>query len=368
MEPCMHTPRLLFVAVFALVGCADGSGDGASRAPSPASRGPEAPVVVPPPRPEVAPVVDLHTDTATQLYREKLPLDAPSGLQAGLVALRAGGVNTVVYALWPPRDVKPDPYVFDLQARLDSELRRLPEMRLVRDPVAWREVLRDGHIAVILGLEGAHGLEPGGLPTLDRLYDKGVRVLGLTWSFSNRYAGSSGDGGAGLTEEGRRLLARANDLGMLVDVSHASDAATLQACRLSRAPVIASHSNADGVRDQARNLSDEAIRCIAERGGVIGLNLHATFVARGTVDIAAVAAQALYLARIGGSGVVALGSDFDGYIRTPVGLPDEAHVSALWRELAARGVDDATLAAWKGGNFARTWDAAWAARRGDATR
>jgi membrane dipeptidase len=157
---------------------------------------------------------------------------------------------------------------------------------------------------------------------------------------------------------------RANDLGLIVDVSHASDAAALETCRLSRAPVIASHSNADGVRPHARNLPDEIIRCIGEKGGVIGVNLYTDFLAADGADSGDVIRHMLYLARVGGDGVVALGTDFDGYIRTPRDVPTEGELREVWDRLPMHGVAPETVQAWKGGNFARTWEAVWKARAG----
>ena len=129
--------------------------------------------------------------------------------------------------------------------------------------------------------------------------------MGITWSFSNRFAGSSGDGGLGLSEEGRALVNLARQKRVILDVSHASRQTTMEICTDSPVPVIASHSNAKAVRNVARNLTDEEIRCIAKTGGVIGLNFHATFVSGGTdgpANVARVADHADYLAKVGGHG------------------------------------------------------------------
>ena len=98
------------------------------------------------------------------------------------------------------------------------------------------------------------------------------------------------------------------------------------------------------------------IRCIAETGGVIGLNFHAPFVgAAGNANVSRVADHADYLARVGGHRVVALGSDFDGYIKKPTGLEDASKVPALWAELARRGWTEEQLRGVRGENFMRAW-------------
>ena len=286
--------------------------------------------------------VDLHLDTPTQLHRKGLPLDAPSGLEAGLPQLRAGGTTIAVEVLWPPRNEDWVAHTERLLTILEGEIARLDEVVLVRDAAEARAASDAGQIGVLVALEGAHGLGEGDdwAARLQGLSDRGLSVLGVTWSFSNRFAGSSGESGGGdgtgLTDEGRALLAEAARLQLVLDVSHADRAATMAICQASTAPVIASHSDARGVTANPRNLTDEEIRCIAETGGVIGLNFHAPFVGA-SADVSRVADHADHLARIGGHGVVGLGSDFDGMIRVPSGLEDASKLGALWTELERRG-------------------------------
>ena len=300
---------------------------------------------------------DLHLDTPTQLHRKGLPLDAPSGLEAGLPQLQAGGTNLAVEVLWPPRTADWREHTFMLLDKLEAQDQRLEAIALARTPAQARAITDSGRIAYLVALEGAHGLGDGDWrPTLDRLHARGLAVLGLTWSISNPFAGSSGDGGGGLTEQGRELLAYARTRGIVIDLSHASRQTTLEVCRDSPVPVIASHSNAHGQQGHKRNLSDEEVRCIAATGGVIGLNFHAPFVG-GSRDVAAVADHADYLARVAGHQVVALGSDFDGLITPPKGLSDASAIPALWAELARRGWTEEQLAGVRGENFMRAWSA-----------
>ena len=319
------------------------------------------PVVETAPAPPPTPVVvDLHTDTLTQLQRRGLAMDAPEGLEAGTVALQKGGFNAVVYAIWPGKHPEARDVALSLLDIAEREIQRLPDVSLARSPQELREIVGRGETAVILSLEGAHGLQPGGVDQLDVLNARGVRILGPVWSFSNAYMGSSGDRGGGLTEDGEKLLERARGLGMVVDVSHASDTATLQICRTSPVPVIATHSDAFALHAHARNLSDESIRCIGERGGVIGVNLHSTFLGA-TADVSRIADHMEHIAQVGGTSAVALGSDFDGYITLPAGIHGAGDIPAVWAELASRGHDEKELAAWKGGNFLRVWEAVLAA-------
>ncbi len=362
------------ILLLALLACAP-----APSAPVAASRPPvappeSAPVEAPAPRipaPPAVPVhVDLHTDTPTQMVRRNVGLDDPK-LESGLSQMRKGGTNVVVEVLWPPKDpATPKAWtgqVDRLFTKVEAEDRRLADVEVARSPSDVTRILIEKHIALLLSIEGAHGIDTGEpiaavLAHLADLQKRGLSLIGLTWTFSNRFAGSSGDppannpAGTGLTDDGRALVDKANRLGLVVDVSHASDTTTLEACNRSKAPIIASHSDADGVHPHARNLSDDAIRCIAQKGGVIGLNFHAPFVGHGA-DVAKVADHADYLKKIGGAGVVALGSDFDGLIVPAAGLADAGDIPALWAELKRRGWTDEEIAGVQGANFMRAWGA-----------
>lgn len=338
-----------------ILGCrTDG---GAAPVPSPAP----APAPAPAPDPEPpAWSVDLHVDTLTELGDRGVGFDDP-GLEAGLPALTAGGTNVVVNVLWPPRVAAPSHEAYTL-AQLDTFEQRLAEvadrMVLVRDPAEADAAVASGRIATLLALEGAHGIAASGVDGLRTLHGRGLRMLGLTWSLSNRFAGSSGDGGGGLTDEGRALVAEAQRLGILVDLSHASRQTTLDTCAVTRAPLVASHSNARARRDVPRNLSADELRCIAASGGVIGVMFHAPFVAEGAVDVARVADQVEALIAEAGIDHVGLGSDWDGDIQVPTGLESARGLPDLWAELRRRGHDEAALAKLRGGNFRRAWVAA----------
>lgn len=303
------------------------------------------------------PQVDLHLDTPTQLLNRSLSWDAPVGLEAGLGQLAAGGTNLPVMVLWPPRNSDHAPRTLALLGVVEREIERIEGVGLVRTPAQARQAVAAGQVGVLVALEGAHGLaQDDWRASLHGLHQRGLSLLGLTWSMSNRFAGSSGDDGAGLTEEGRALVSLARSLGIVLDVSHASRQTTMEVCTDSPVPVIASHSNAHAVRAVGRNLTDAELRCIGQSGGVVGLNFHATFVSR-TPDIAGVADHADHIRSVAGPGVVALGSDFDGFIKKPAGLPDAGQIPALLQELAGRGWTDAELRGLRGENFLRAWAA-----------
>lgn len=301
--------------------------------------------------------VDLHLDTPSQLLNRGLGMDVETGLEAGLSQLKSGGTNVAMMVLWPPRKTDHVKRTFALLEVMEREIDRLDSLVLVRNPVEARAAAESGRMGIMLSLEGAHGLGSGDWKAeLHSLEERGLIALGITWSFSNRFAGSSGDGGGGLTDEGLELVSEARRRGIILDVSHASRETTAQICKDSPVPVIASHSDAHHLKAHPRNLTDEEIRCIADTGGVIGLNFHAPFVGSGA-DVSLVADHADHLAKIGGHQVVALGSDYDGYIRTPTGLEDASKLGDLWDELRRRGWTEEQLRGVRGENYLRAWQA-----------
>ena len=302
---------------------------------------------------------DLHLDTPTQFHRKGLALDAPTGLEGGLAQLKEGGTNLAVEVLWPPRGMDPRAHVYGLMERLQIEDQRLDEIVLVKSPQRANREIQSGRIAMLIAIEGAHGLgEQNWEATLDDLHRQGLSILGLAWSFSNQFAGSSGDGGGGLTALGRSLVASARKMGILLDVSHASKQTVMETCEGSPVPVIASHSNAQGIHDHPRNLSNEEILCIAETGGVIGLNFHRPFLG-GSQDINQVVAHANHIAALAGHQSLALGSDFDGLIQPAHGLPTSAQLGSLWSALRSSGWTRAQIDGLQGENFFRAWSAAY---------
>src|SRR5207247_9151972 len=128
------------------------------------------------------------------------------------------------------------------------------------------------------GVEGGHAIE-NSLANLDSLYRRGVRYMTLTWNNGNDWAGSATDERrhGGLTDLGKRVVRHMNQLGMLVDVSHVSDATFWDVLATTTRPVIASHSSCRALAHHPRNLSDDQLRAIAKNGGVVGINFYPVF-------------------------------------------------------------------------------------------
>ncbi len=163
-------------------------------------------------------------------------------------------------------------------------------------------------------------IEEGGIleneiTRLDLLYEKGVRAITLTWNFENfiGYPHEKTGSEFGLKPFGFEVIEKMEDLGILIDVSHLSDAGFWDVYNNTKKPFIATHSNARSVHDNSRNLTDDMIRCLSDRGGVVGLNFYGPFLqGNETSSIDAMLKHIKHIVNIGGEDVLSLGSDFDG--------------------------------------------------------
>ena len=201
----------------------------------------------------------------------------------------------------------------------------------------------EGRVRTFFAFEGAGPLadDPDSLAMWQQ---RGLRIVGLVHTSANELASSSGDLPAkpfGLTERGRSFVRRAFSLGLVVDVSHASDRAVTEILALAselNGVVVATHSNARALADHPRNLTDDQLRAIAATGGVIGVNFHGPFLARGRrAQLSDVVAQVRHLSDVAGIAHVAIGSDFEGDIRPPRDLADASRFPRLARALAQAG-------------------------------
>jgi len=238
-----------------------------------------------------------------------------------------------------------------------SRLRNLadlhPELVLIRtreDFVRYDELRRHqrGLVAGFLGIEGAQALE-GDLHNIDVLFGAGIRMIGLAHFFDTELAGSAhGDVKSGLTSLGRAAIERMEQLGIVLDLAHASPAAIDEATTFARRPVVVSHTGVKATCDNTRNLDDARLRAVAATGGVVGIGFWETAVC-GT-DAEAITAAIHHAVDVAGVDHVGLGSDFDGAVEAPF---DVTGLVQIVDGLLARGYAEAEIAKIMGGNAAR---------------
>jgi membrane dipeptidase len=238
-------------------------------------------------------------------------------------------------------------------------------LRIVREPGALDQ---DG-LAAVLHLEGAEPISPG-LDELEVLHAAGMRSLGLVWSRPNAFATGvpfgfpgSPDQGPGLTDRGRALVRACGELGIVVDVSHLNARGFWDVAELNAAPLVASHSGAHVLCASPRNLTDEQLRAIGERRGLVGINFHVGFLRADGAEnadtpLATIAEHAAHVAQVAGVECVGLGSDFDGAMM-PAALGDVTGLPALLDALRGAGFTDTEMEGIAFGNWRRVLEATW---------
>jgi membrane dipeptidase len=311
--------------------------------------------------PGPVPVIDLHVDLPYQVGYKGRSFASGSG-EFRAQDLLPAGLSGVVLPLFVPRQAQPDGRT---AAEFEASYARVFSGILATPPYALPGcgVRRAGaearSVETWLAFEGAEPLaaeESALRPWVVR----GVRIFGLVHAQHNDLSESSGEPvrGQGLSVRGARFVRAVYAVGGIVDVSHASDESTTEVLDIARElgkPVVATHSNARALAPHPRNLTDAHIRAIGQSGGVIGVNFHQRFLDPGTghASLAEVVAMIRYLARVGGQGVVAIGSDFEGGIRPAPELSGAARYQVLAKALVEAGFSRATVARFLADNARR---------------
>lgn len=260
-----------------------------------------------------------------------------------------------VLQAWPPRTW------FSLVERAlhqstklhDAAAKSNGQLTVVTSRAELEAFLRKRHddgssVAGLLGIEGAHALE-GDLTNLDRVFDAGFRMIGLTHFFDNEVGGSAhGSTKGGLTDFGRLTILRMQELGIAIDLAHAAPALIDDVLDLASTPVIVSHTGVKGTCDNQRNLDDGRLSRIAETGGVVGIGLWPTAVCGETP--AAWARAVRHAVDIAGVDHVGMGSDWDGGVPAIV---DSAGVVHLTEALLREGFGHDEIRKIMGGNVIR---------------
>jgi len=319
-------------------------------------------------------IIDGHNDLVLRTWRGDPPLHLD--LAAANAADFAGGF----FALYVPSPARPDPteipYAVPLPPRIPHEAaaRIADELfaTLCTLPVHQARSAADfvpGRVTAIVHLEGAEAIAED-LSNVEEWYDRGLRSLGITWSRPNQFAEgvpfafpSSSDKGGGLTDAGRELVRACNRLGILVDLSHLNWAGFWDVAGLSKAPLVATHSNAHALCAASRNLTDEQLRAVRDSGGVVGVNFAVSFLRadgledRGT-SLSEIVRHVDHFVEQMGIDHVAFGSDFDGAV-VPDALGGVAGLPKLVEALRTAGYNGDAIEKITHRNWLRVLDATW---------
>ncbi len=319
-------------------------------------------------------------------------------LQTDIPRLRAGGVDAQFWVVYTPPDAfhngtGPRMVVeqFDLIHRMVERYSAVFEMALTADDIV--RIHEKGKIASLIGVEGGHMIE-NSLDKLRELYKRGARYMGLTHSDTIDWADSATDQArhGGLTDFGKQVVLEMNRLGMLVDLSHTSADTMRDVLRISKSPVINSHSCAYAVAQHVRNVPDDVLRKTADNGGIVMVNFFSGYVhpegarisagffetvrqlkqryheeeklekalqewreahpiPRGTVQT--LVDHIDHIVRVAGIDHVGLGSDYDGAGTFPVQLEDVSGFPYITQELLNRGYSEEQIHKIMGGNLLR---------------
>jgi len=262
-------------------------------------------------------IIDWHCDTILEMYEKKEKLFNNS-LSIDIDKLKKGDVTGQFFALCVDLKKEGDRFEFcnELVDLFAVEIEE--NKQYISHTTNYEEMMKannEGKIAAFLTIEGGGALL-GKIENLKHFYDRGVRLLTLTWNYENEigYSNLSVDGG--LKPFGEEVVCEMNTLGMIVDVSHLSDEGFYKVAYLSKCPFAASHSNARNITDHPRNLKDDMIKLLSEKGGIIGLNFAAEFIGQEKISrVSNIIKHLKHIYNVGGIDVIALGSDFDGIDR-----------------------------------------------------
>ncbi|OYY79518.1 MAG: membrane dipeptidase [Sphingomonas sp. 28-62-20] len=359
------------------------------------------------------PVIDGHNDLPWEIRKnhearvEALDLTKdtsklPLPLQTDIPRLKKGHVGAQFWSVWIPGDTLGPRAVEMTLEEIDIVKRFVAAnpgaFEMAGSAADIRRIDKSGKIASLIGVEGGHQID-GRLSVLRRYYDLGARYMTLTHGSSLAWADSSTDAprANGLTPFGRQVVAEMNRIGMIVDISHVSDATMAAVLGVTKAPVMASHSSARALDDAPRDIPDDLLAKIGANGGVVMINFYPSFVSQAwrdwdkarteyaksvgasaevygasgaapvmaweashpqpLVTSATVADHVEHVARVAGKDHVGIGSDFDGIGGTaPSDMTGVDGYPALFAELARRGWSDADLAGLARGNILRVME------------
>ncbi len=353
-------------------------------------------------------VVDMHSDTVLRMKNgTDISLRDTVG-HMDIPRLKEGGIDLQVFACWLDTRTDRDSCRLIIDELIDTlesaAVRNRDDLAICRTAAEAETAIAAGKIAAVIGIENGVAIA-GDLANIRHYYDRGVRYMTLTHTASNEWVTSSADTAPafdGLTEFGRAVVRRMNELGMIIDISHASSRAVEEVLKITKDPVIASHSCVYSLCEHDRNLTDEQIRAIARNGGVIGINFYNGYLSgefaeradslwefhrpqfdslktlyadndslyraarkplrdsilarlEGIVDVGTVVDHIDYIVKLVGPDYVGLGSDYDGVPSMPDGLDDCSMMPSLTRELIERGYSDDDIMKILGGNFMRVF-------------
>lgn len=283
-------------------------------------------------------IFDAHSDLPTYIYEERKNGNAV--LERNFERFFGDAIKSRVMAIWTPPEKRAMAlrYALEVLNNFHKDVIESQSFEIVTSVKDMRNAIKNGKVALWLGLEGGEPIEDS-LDLLEVFYALGLRVLTLTWSLRN----AIGDGvfertNGGLTNFGIEVLGKAEELDIIVDVSHLNEQGFWDVIETTAFPIIASHSNAYSLCPNRRNLKDDQIKAIAERNGVIGVNAIPSFVDNEKPTLEKMITHLEYIVDLVGYKHVGFGFDFVYYLKgwsekSVEGLENESKIPELLKKL-----------------------------------
>lgn len=352
-------------------------------------------------------VIDLHNDAILRHVQGRSLDQLSRQGHIDLPRMKKAGLDVAFFALWPDSRKKEKIGMFDqtvvLLDSLQAIIGRNPaSVQLTTKPDEIGMTVDQQKTAICIGIEGGAAIESD-LKKLDYFYQRGVRYLGLTWNENAEWATAAKEERQqtnmqqnGLTEFGKQVIRRMNELGMIIDLAHSSEQTFYDVLKITTRPVIVSHANVWELCPHYRNLKDAQLRALAQNGGLVGITFLPGYLVKGLdariqvlrkqadaladslqkqadsasfdraefirqqlkpdyPDVRTVVDHIYYIINLVGEDYVAIGSDFDGISLTPLGLDDVTKLAEITREMAQRGYSQQRIRKIWGENFLRVF-------------
>lgn len=302
--------------------------------------------------------VDFHCDTLYLMEKDGRDITKKNDKgHIDLIRLEEGMVHLQVFATFvEPEFMRKDAAAKTLKMidKLYQAIEKSDRIKLILSGDDIDEAKNKNKLGALLSIEGGEAIE-GDLSLLRMFYRLGVRAMTLTWSLRNDLGdGILGSDNYGITAFGKDVIKEMNRLGMIVDVSHINERGFWDVIDICEKPLIASHSDCKALCNHPRNLSDEQIKAIADKGGVIGINFCPNFLRDdGNASVEDVLDHIEHIVNLVGVEHVGFGSDFDGIEKTPFGLDDASCFPKILDGLKKKGFKDDEIDLISHGNFER---------------
>lgn len=290
--------------------------------------------------------LDFHCDTAGRIFYENQKLKK-NNCSVDIEKLKKGGCLAQVFAFFVDQKINKDPYdeFLKLYNNFINEIsENTDKIKIVKNIKELKQAENEGKTGAFMSIEEGEVIK-GDMNLLHDIYNKGIRIITLLWNYKNQLGFPNCEPqfmNKELTEKGIETVHECEKLGIILDASHLSDGGFYTLSRECRGPFIASHSDARAVTGHPRNLTDDMIRMLSNKGGVMGLNFCSKFLNDRHDDfskIEDIVKHALYIRNTGGIDVMALGSDFDG-IENKVEIENSSEFYKLYDALNKNGFSE----------------------------